>query len=97
MTHTIICTDCKAVAHALDWQCTQCGGILDFAELPSFSKESINLSDTTLWRYSDWLKIEKRVSLGEGMTPLVETRVNGYDILAKLEYLNPTGSYKDRP
>lgn len=96
MTHKIICSDCQSVAGPLDWQCTACGGVLDFEALPAFSGEAIKMADTTMWRYADWLQQEKRVSLGEGMTPLVETSVNGYDILAKLEYLNPTGSYKDR-
>jgi threonine synthase len=96
MTLKIICSDCHAEAQPLDWRCTVCGGVLDFAELPPFSAKSIKMDDTTLWRYREWLPIERRISLGEGMTPLVETEVNGRKILAKLEYLNPTGSYKDR-
>ncbi|GAB5490468.1 MAG: threonine synthase [Phototrophicaceae bacterium] len=96
MTHKIICLDCQAVAEPLDWRCTACGGILDFETMPSFSAETINTSDTSIWRYQDWMGIEQKVSLGEGLTPLVKTQVNDYDILAKLEYLNPTGSYKDR-
>jgi threonine synthase len=96
MTLKIICSDCHAEAQPLDWRCTVCGGVLDFAELPPFSAKSIKMDDTTLWRYREWLPIERRISLGEGMTPLVETEVNGRKIRAKLEYLNPTGSYKDR-
>lgn len=92
----IICTDCHKEAHPLDWRCQDCGGVLDFVELPPFVAENIKLDDTSLWRYRDWLPIKKHLSLGEGMTPLVETEVNGTKILAKLEYLNPTGSYKDR-
>lgn len=34
----------------------------------------------------------KRVTLGEGKTPLIQHR----DMLLKLEFLNPTGSFKDR-
>ncbi len=96
MTHTIICTDCKAVAEPLDWQCTACDGILDFEALPKFIGSDINMADSSLWRYQSWLGLDRQVTLGEGMTPLVETIVNGYRIHAKLEYLNPTGSYKDR-
>ncbi len=96
MTHKIVCIDCKAAADPLDWQCKACGGVLDFESLPAFSGQDIKMADTSIWRYRDWLKLEQRVTLGEGMTPLVKTRVNGYDIHAKLEYLNPTGSYKDR-
>jgi len=36
------------------------------------------------------------VSLGEGNTPLIESRIGGCEVAWKLEYLNPTGSYKDR-
>jgi threonine synthase len=96
MSAKIICVNCQKEAHPLDWRCQNCGGVLDFMELPAFIAENIKMDDTTLWRYRDWLPLEKQVTLGEGMTPLVETEVNGYKILAKLEYLNPTGSYKDR-
>lgn len=96
MTHKIICTDCRAVAEPLDWRCTVCGGILDFETLPEFSGEKIKIADASMWRYRDWLGLDQHVTLGEGMTPLVDTKVNGYKISAKLEYLNPTGSYKDR-
>lgn len=96
MSHAIKCLDCDSPADPLAWRCADCGGILDFVELPAFNGADINLNDTTLWRYKTWLDMEKRVTLGEGMTPLVPTTVNGYDVLLKLEYLNPTGSYKDR-
>jgi len=36
------------------------------------------------------------VSLGEGNTPLVWAQVLGQNVAFKLEYLNPTGSFKDR-
>lgn len=36
------------------------------------------------------------VSLGEGATPLLEEKIDGKPVLLKLEYANPTGSYKDR-
>ena len=42
------------------------------------------------------LPIERRFSLGEGMTPLVRAEIDGMGFYAKLEYLNPTGSFKDR-
>ncbi|HWQ45827.1 MAG TPA: pyridoxal-phosphate dependent enzyme, partial [Longilinea sp.] len=39
---------------------------------------------------------EKYVSLGEGGTPLVQDQIEGKPVYLKLEYANPTGSYKDR-
>ena len=40
--------------------------------------------------------IERQRILGEGETPLVEDEYNGYKVYFKLDYLNPTGSFKDR-
>ncbi|WP_157463194.1 pyridoxal-phosphate dependent enzyme [Caldisphaera lagunensis] len=34
--------------------------------------------------------------LGEGNTPSVKENINGYEVYFKMEYLNPTGSFKDR-
>jgi len=93
---SLICVDCHAAAQPLQWRCAICGGALDFAHYPSFDPATIKHNDFSLWRYESWLPVPKRVSLGEGLTPLTKLRVNGYHILAKLEYLNPTGSYKDR-
>jgi len=36
------------------------------------------------------------ISLGEGCTPLVEVELYGQKVACKLEYLAPTGSFKDR-
>lgn len=96
MKLAMICPDCGEQAQPLDWRCTRCGGVLDFASLPPFDASAIRLNDATLWRYADWLPVTRHVSLGEGMTPLIPTGALGFDFLAKLEMLNPTGSYKDR-
>ena len=53
----------------------------------------------SLWRYREALPIKAEteiVTLGEGMTPLVPLDVNAPDHFVKLDYLCPTGSYKDR-
>lgn len=58
--------------------------------------------DWTLWRYRELLPIEdwsRRVSLGEGGTPLVRLQRTGpasVEIILKLEEGNPTGSFKAR-
>lgn len=92
----LICTECGATAGPLDWQCATCGGPLDFAVHPAFQPNAIVADDWSVWRYRAMLPVEKRVSLGEGGTPLTETVVDGYSFYVKQEYLNPTGSFKDR-
>ncbi len=54
---------------------------------------------TDQWRYREVLPIHnwhERVSLGEGMTPLVPILHRKIPFLAKLDYLMPSGSFKDR-
>jgi threonine synthase len=40
--------------------------------------------------------VAELITLGEGGTPLVADRINGREVYFKCEYLNPTGSFKDR-
>ena len=52
-----------------------------------------------LWRYREAIPIQKDgsiLSMGEGFTPLEEVEFNGRSALLKIDYLFPTGSYKDR-
>ena len=93
---TIRCNSCGEPALALAWRCQSCRGSLDLAGLPAFDPDAINHDDYSLWRYAAMLPVRKRFSLGEGMTPLVSVELDGQPFLAKLDYLNPTGSYKDR-
>ena len=53
----------------------------------------------SLWRYREALPIDAEtdlVTLGEGMTPLIPLDADAPEHLVKLDYLCPTGSYKDR-
>lgn len=54
----------------------------------------------SIWRYRDLLPIKSReneVSLGEGQTPLIRSRLDlGCELWLKDEGRNPTGSMKDR-
>ncbi len=90
------CNECGASAGPLDWRCKYCGGSLDLVDLPAFDPSCIDAGDFSLWRYRDMLPVERRFSLGEGLTPLVPAELDGIPFYAKLEYLNPTGSFKDR-
>lgn len=93
---TLICSNCERPAQALDWRCATCESALDFAHLPPFSPRAIRAEDNTLWRYHASLPVEKRITLGEGMTPLTPINTPEGRLWLKQEYLNPTGSYKDR-
>lgn len=93
---TIRCNSCGKPASTLDWRCTICAGSLDLVGLPPFDASAIKRDNFSLWRYSAMLPVRKRFSLGEGLTPLVPIDLDGGPVLAKLDYLNPTGSYKDR-
>ena len=92
----IVCNDCGAEASSLDWRCANCGGLLDWTRLPRFDPARIAADDFSLWRYRAMLPVTRRFSLGEGMTPLVPLQLEGARLRLKLEYLNPTGSFKDR-
>jgi len=96
----LVCSSCQR-SYPLDtrrWRC-ECGSPFDLAGTPPFTRDAVDSSVTSLWRYRAMLPIEddnKIVSLGEGLTPLVPTNVYGLTIHFKLEFLAPTGSFKDR-
>ena len=62
------------------------------------SRKEIDRGERSLWRYRAALpvKIEHPISLGEGMTPLVERAWGEFRPHFKLEWFNPTSSFKDR-
>ena len=57
-----------------------------------------------IWRFAEWIDpipSSARLTLGEGGTPLVRSRRLGpsvglKNLFFKLEFTNPTSSYKDR-
>ena len=79
------------------WRCC-CGEPLRFEErpLPSVTDPTETELDPRegLWTFSEFLPVERRVSLGEGYSPLVDAPA--WDAAFKLEYVFPTGSFKDR-
>ncbi|HET7324008.1 MAG TPA: threonine synthase [Halococcus sp.] len=77
------------------WRC-ECGHPLEFANRPlpdSSVPAALDTSDG-LWTFADFLPVTREVSLGEGWTPLVEAP--DWSAEFKLEYVSPTGSFKDR-
>lgn len=91
-----LCNVCAATAKPLDWRCRICGGSLDLNHLPAFDPGNVIGHEFSLWRYGAMLPVARRFSLGEGSTPLVAVDLADGRFLAKLEHLNPTGSFKDR-
>lgn len=53
-----------------------------------------------MWRYRDCIPVAEdaaaRVTMSEGLTPLVTVEPGLAGVMAKLEFLFPTGSFKDR-
>ena len=62
------------------------------------SRDEIDGRTRSLWRYRAVLPVEiaKPISLGEGCTPLVQQAWGDLRPHFKLEWFNPTGSFKDR-
>src|SRR5688572_14482413 len=78
--------------------CGDDGSPLMLSPLPGIRKEDILPGELGLWRYrrSFALDYQRPVSLGEGRTPLLAGAYEGLDLYFKLEWFNPTGSFKDR-
>jgi threonine synthase len=62
------------------------------------SRNDIETRTRSLWRYRAALpvRIDKPITLGEGCTPMVEQAWGDVRPHFKLEWFNPTGSFKDR-
>lgn len=98
---TLLCAFCGAAPDSpRAWRCPACGGPLELQGLPPFDPEAIDRDATTIWRYRAMMPVNppggRILSLGEGFSPLISTTVWGEPFWAKLEYLAPTASYKDR-
>jgi threonine synthase len=94
----LVCEDCgrEYPDDADAWRC-DCGHALDFAAplRPEADSPPETLDrDRGLWAVEGLLPVERRVTLGEGWTPLVDAPE--WDAQFKLEYVFPTGSFKDR-
>ncbi len=78
-----VCMRCGAPREGLEVRCKRCGG--PFKEIPDypFVKEDFK---------KNFPYIKTWISLGEGNTPMISKR----GVYFKLDFLNPTGSYKDR-
>jgi threonine synthase len=78
--------------------CGDDGSPLTLSPLVGLRPEQIDQGERSLWRYRAVLPVdaEHRVSLGEGLTPLVTLAWGEHRVHFKLEWFNPTSSFKDR-
>ena len=74
------------------------GGPLMITPLPGIGRGDIDTTRRSLWRYaaSFPVPVAEPVTMGEGLTPLVEGDWRGNRAHFKLEWFAPTGSFKDR-
>lgn len=96
----VFCQDCgkSAIFDPHQFRC-DCGGAWEPEESASFDKTKINSSMPGLWRYQDVFVLDEigdPFTLGAGWTPLVDMNFNGRQTYFKLEFMAPTGSFKDR-
>ena len=88
------------VRYALDeprWR-GDSGGHLNLGDAPGLNRADIDSAANSLWRYRRALLVDAKsaVTLGEGWTPLARGQWDGIPVLMKLDYLMPSGSFKDR-
>ena len=78
------------------WRC-ECGGPLDLSPGPEF--DSSRLDGCSLWRYRHTFDLpgcDRPVTMGEGQTPMVMLDDERPGVRAKLDFVMPTLSFKDR-
>lgn len=98
---SILCIDCGLPypAQGAPHKCPQCGGLFD-VQAWDFDPAQVDDSQPGLWRYRHtFCGLDASlppVSLDEGRTPLVFADALGRRVAFKCEFLNPTGSFKDR-
>ena len=78
--------------------CADNGHYLNLAPGPGLTRRDIDTSRYSVWRYARALLVgdAHAVSLGEGWTPLVRGEWDGATVHYKLEFMMPSGSFKDR-
>lgn len=96
----LLCPSCSAEYPLSSpiWRC-DCGSFLEIEFKPKIEIEKIDKKRISLWRYRDFIPIDEDkniVSFEEGFTPLIKLESFQKEFFAKLEFLFPTGSFKDR-
>jgi len=95
-----VCSSCGKTYSIKEraWRCN-CGAYLTIENSLTFEKRDIVDSRFSLWRYEKVLPFvfsDPIVTFQEGLTPLVTDTWRNHELNLKLDYLMPTGSFKDR-
>lgn len=78
--------------------CGDGGGHLNLSDGRGLVRGEIDASRRSVWRYAKAIAVDaaQAVTMGEGWTPLVYSKFDGMPVVFKLEFMMPTGSFKDR-
>ena len=96
----VVCPQCnqKTEFDPNQFNCS-CGGAWEPVPVDSFDISIILSDHASLWRYQKIFNISELASytpLGAGWTPLIEADWGDNQIYLKLEFISPSGSFKDR-
>ncbi len=97
----IFCSNCHCPYPETEnpFRCPNCGGFYDYSPFPNFDPKEIENDEPGIWRYRNAFGLPDdapTVTLGEGQSALIWAEVFGKQVAFKQEYLNPSGSFKDR-
>ena len=90
-------TDTAYSTETARW-CSDTGGYLNLGPSTGLKRSDILSTRHSVWRYATAIAVDDRhaVTMGEGWTPLIGGEWNGAQVMFKLEFMMPTGSFKDR-
>jgi threonine synthase len=83
----------------LPYVCPTCGGTFDYLQPWEFDPDKVDEKQPGIWKYRATFGMPpdtEPITLGEGNTPLIWAKSFNREVAFKCEYLNPTGSFKDR-
>ena len=78
--------------------CADSGGYLNLTPGVGLKRSDIHTSRYSVWRYAKAIGVDDQhaVTMGEGWTPLTCGEWQQAKVMFKLEFMMPTGSFKDR-
>ncbi len=96
----VFCPECgrRASLALTEWRCP-CGGAWEPPERTDFDPAAIDSRAQSIWRYRHHFGLDPGgapLSLSAGWTPLVQLPAYNPSTWFKLDFLAPTGSFKDR-